>query len=207
MSEVIPVTRVDFFFDPVCPWCWITSRWLVDVAEHRDLEINWRTFSLRIKNRDVEMDETYVNGHERGLRALRVVEAARSEHGESAVLPLYTELGRRYHHDKDRDADLGDVLEAAGYERALASAADDDSWDAVIEASMKDALDLVGDDVGVPIISFDGNAGFFGPVLSPAPTGEAAAQLFDSLHAMATLDGFWELKRTRTNPPMFSDRP
>lgn len=201
------MTRVDFFFDPMCRWCWITSRWLVEVSEHRDLEVSWRTFSLRIKNRDVDMDEKSVMRHELGLRALRVVEAARAEHGDSAVLPLYTEMGRRYHHDKDRDADLGNIVEAAGYERALASAADDKAWDAVIEASMKDALDLVGEDVGVPIISFDGSAGFFGPVLSPAPTGEAAAQLFDSLHAMATLDGFWELKRTRTNPPILADRP
>lgn len=201
------MTRVDFFFDPVCPWCWITSRWLVDVSERRDLDINWRTFSLRIKNRGVEMDEKYVEGHDRGLRALRVVEAARAEHGDTAVLPLYTEMGRRYHHDKDRDASLVDIVRAAGFDPALADAADDESWDAVIESSMKEALELVGDDAGVPIISFDGKAGFFGPVLSPAPTGEDAAQLFDSLHAMATLDGFWELKRTRTNPPMFAERP
>lgn len=201
------MTRVDFFFDPVCPWCWITSRWLVDVSERRDLDINWRTFSLRIKNRGVEMDEKYVKGHERGLLALRVVEAARAAHGDSAVLPLYTEMGRRYHHDKDRDASLADIVRAAGFDPSLADAADDESWDAVIESSMKEALELVGDDAGVPIISFDGKAGFFGPVLSPAPTGEDAAQLFDSLHTMATLDGFWELKRTRTNPPMFAERP
>ena len=108
------MTCVDFFFDPVCPWRWITSEWLVEVSEHRDLEISWRTFSLRIKNRGVEMDEKYVEGHERGLRALRVVEEARAEHGDNAVLPLYTEMGRRYHHDKDCDADLGNIVEAAG---------------------------------------------------------------------------------------------
>jgi len=179
-SAEVMMTHVDFFFDPVCPWCWITSRWLVDVQSQRDVQVNWRTFSLKIKNEGVDMAEKFKKSHHVGLRALRVVEAARSAHGDDVVLPLYTELGRRYHHDRDRDADLRDVVGAVGLEEVLADAAEDESWDAVIESSMKDALDLVGDDAGVPIISFDGSAGFFGPVLSPAPTGEDAARLFDS---------------------------
>ncbi len=200
--------RVDFYFDPVCPWCWITSRWLVDVAAQRDIAVRWRPFSLLLKNgSDPDDPDGAPRSHVQGLRALRVVAAAADAHGDETVGPLYTRLGARYHHDQERTFDLATVLEAVGLPAALAAAAQDSSWDSVIEASMKEALAVAGEDVGVPLIVFDGERGFFGPIISKAPTGTAAAEMFDHVAALASFDGFWELKRDRTADPEFGPRP
>ncbi len=204
------MTTVEFYFDPACPWCWITARWLVDVQSSRDLHVVWKTFSLQTKNAGTDVPEKFARGHRVGHRTLRVIEAVRADHGDGPVIDLYTEFGSKIHHDRDLEFDMADAVAAAGVDPSYAAAAEDDRWDAVIDASMKSALDLVGEDVGVPIIVFgDGEerTGFFGPVLSPAPTGSEAVELFDHLEAMASMSGFWELKRTRTVGPEFGQRP
>ena len=198
--------QIDFYFDPVCPWCWITSRWLIEVADHRDLEIRWRSFSVFKKN-DVQPRDRGFERYGSTHKALRVVEAVRAEVGGGVIGALYTEYGRRRHHDDEQPIDLAAALEATGLDPAFATAAEDDSWDSAIEQSMKDALAVAGDDVGVPLMVFDGERGFFGPVISPAPQGQEAVELFDNVSAIAALDGFWELKRIRNVPPQFADRP
>ncbi len=199
--------QIDFFFDPLCPWCWITSRWMTEVSEHRDLDLTWRPFSLAIKN-DSDGSKSYRPSEEWGLRGLRVIEAVRRKLGDEAVARVYAEMGARKHNDGIDFPDHADVLSTLGIDPALATAADDDSWDAVIEASMDAALELAGDDVGVPTIVYEGRAAFFGPVISPAPTGDAALRLWDGLASLATTtDGFFELKRTRDVGPIFGERP
>ncbi len=203
--------RTDFYFDPACPWSWITSRWLTEVAEVRDLEVRWRPFSLFIKNYVMTEPTDYYVGARQGIEfthsLIRVIEAVRAELGDDPVGALYTEMGYRIHNNKNRDFTPHDILEAAGIDTKYAAAATDESWDEVITASMHDLFAITGEDIGVPSIVFERSEGFFGPVISPAPTGEAALALFDSMYTMAMTPGFWELKRGRTNPPMFADRP
>lgn len=206
------MTRLDFFFDPICPWCWITSRWLTEVAPHRDVDVRWRSFSLYEKNyqRNEAAPESYDRISEQvsaSHRALRISEAVRAVDGEAAVGDLYLELGRRIHHDGDKIPDLAEVVAAAGLDAARADAADDAAWDAVLSASMDEAIAVAGFDVGVPLLVFDGERGFFGPVISPRPTGDAALELFDAVHTLAAQPGFWELKRDRTSGPDVGARP
>ena len=193
--------RIDAWFDPLCPWTWATSRWLVGCAHDRGVEVRWHPYSLTFKN-----DSTVGPA----VRALRVVAAARAE-DELAVGPLYTELGRRIHHDGEKaDDDLGGALAAVGLEPELAAAADDESWDEAIRASMDEAKALVGDDVGIPILAVDdgdGPRGAAGPILSAMPVGEEALQLFDAWVAVVRVPGFAELKRSRTGPPPHPERP
>lgn len=199
--------RIEFFFDPLCPWCWITSRWITEVSEHRNLDLTWRSFSLAIKN-DPEDTKDYGPVREWGLRGLRIIEAARRDLGQGAVARLYSEMGARKHNDGVDLPDHGDVLATLGMDPSLLHAADDERWDEVIRASMDSALELAGDDVGVPTIVYEGRTAFFGPVISPAPTGEAALRLWDGLATLATTtEGFFELKRTREVGPIFGERP
>lgn len=198
--------RVDFFFDPSCPWCWATSRMLVEVAPQRDLDMHWRSFSLLEKNR-LNPDPAHVVAHRFSHASLRVAESLREEAGEEGVGALYTEVGARIHHDLAENIDLADVLGSIGAAGRHAGAATDQSWDRVITASMDEAMALAGGDIGVPCIAYDQKAAFFGPVITPAPTGTAALELFDALATMAGLDGFFELKRTRDREPAFGARP
>lgn len=197
---------IDFYLDPACPWCWATSRWLLDVQPHRDFAIRWRPMSLWRKNRDT-LSEEYLEGVWSTHLMLRVCEAVREREGEDAVGRLYTVLGTAIHHDRLTAFDLGDALTAAGCDPAIAGAADDEKWDAVIAVSMDEGLALCGDDVGTPIVSFDGAAAIFGPIVSPVPTGAAAVALFDAVATLTTHEGFWELKRSRRVGPLFTDRP
>lgn len=198
---------VEFFFDPICPWCWITSRWIVEVAPQRAVAVTWMPFSLYLKNNVAERERPEP-ALEATHRMLRVV-AAVADSDPASVGPLYTELGSRIHHDQIAPANIevADVLQRCGLDHQLAHAAEETSRDGQIRASMDRALALVGDDVGTPVISFNGAAGYFGPVMTPAPTGEAALRLFDSLAVLASLDGFYELKRTRDRGPMVGERP
>lgn len=199
--------RVACWFDPVCPWCWNTSRWLVGVAEARsDVIVEWRSFSLSMKNADVDLDERHRRPPERSLRMLRVVEAVRAAGRADVIGDLYTELGRRIHHDGDSEFDVGDALEAVGLDRSLADAVDDASLDDVVRASMDEALDLAGDDVGVPVVTFAGT-GFFGPILVQVPTDGDGERLFDALVTAADIPGFTELKRRRDSGPVTPPRP
>ena len=199
--------KIDFYFDPICPWCWITSRWLMEVEPHRPVDVTWRSFSLRIKNQGQDRPEGAWAVADWGRGALRIVEAARASEGEQFVDDWYTELGARYHHDEERFPDFAASLQAIGRSPDWADAADDPRWDEAIEDSMSEVLGLLGDDIGVPAIVFDGQYGYFGPVISPAPTGEAALALFDSFQTLAAQPGIWEVKRDRTVGPVFGPRP
>jgi 2-hydroxychromene-2-carboxylate isomerase len=212
------VSDVEFFWDPICPYAWITSRWMEEVATLRGLEVDWRFINLRILNerRDYAEDfpEGYLDLHERGRRMSRVAAAARDTHGRAAMGPLYTALGNSIW-EQPRTADgspldragtdehLREVLRAAGLAEDLAVAADDPAHDAALRADTEDALARSGADVGTPIIAFDPPDGpaFFGPVISTVPRGEAALALFDAVGTLARWPGFSELKRTRRDWP------
>lgn len=194
---------VEFWFDPICPWCWMTSRWAAEVARERGFAIAWHPISLAIINEGRDTG-SHAEGHRQGQRMGRVVEAARVAHGEDVVGALYTELGERIHPGgrDDFDAIIAESLAAAGLPDGLAAAADAADGDAQLRANTDHALAIAGPDVGVPIISVDGVA-FFGPVVTPAPSGEQALRLWDGIVAAASVPGFYELKRGRTVGPRF----
>lgn len=196
--------RVDFWFDPLCPWAWITSRWIHEVAEHRDLDVRWHVMSLSVLNEDKDVPEHYREMIERGWGPVRIAVAAEQKYGPEALGRLYTELGTRRHNEgREWSPELfRDALTAAGLDADLAGAADDTSLDDAVRASHKDGIDRVGQEVGTPVIEIGGHA-FFGPVVSPIPRGEQALRLFDGVVAVASVDGFYELKRTRTRDPIF----
>lgn len=183
----------------------MTSRWVVDTAPKRDVPVRWRAYSLAIKNEGVDIPEKYRPLQRASHGALRVVEAVWAEHGDEPIGRLYTEMGNRFHLQDDKSLDaVADALEAAGLDRSLVAAADDDRWDAEIRSSMADAIEQVGTDVAVPIMVFhDGDrvAGISGPVMSPAPTGDAALGVWDAVAALAFTPNFFELKRKRRTGP------
>ena len=196
-------TEVEFWFDPICPWCWMTSRWASEVAQVRGFEIVWHPVSLAIINEGKDAG-SHAEGMRQGQRMGRVVAAARRAHGQSFVGQLYTEFGTRIHPGArdDFDAIIAESLAALALPVELAAAADDTSFDDELRTNTAHALEIAGPDVGVPVISIDGVA-FFGPVVTPAPTGEAALRLWDGIHAAASVPGFYELKRGRTVGPQF----
>jgi predicted DsbA family dithiol-disulfide isomerase len=203
---------VDFYWDPICPWCWITSRWMIDVGHLKQIRVNWKLFSLKIINTGRDIPEPYKTLHAMGLKALRVAAAVRKEYGNDGLAKLYTLMGTHYHHDEediDTRDDLEQILKAGDYSTRLAKAATDPEWDKTISADMDQALAKVGKDVGVPLIVLDGGdgPGFFGPVCSPAPTGKAAVALWDAIIVAGRTPGFYELKRTRETEPQFGKRP
>lgn len=204
MADQATPTDVRFYFDPVCPWTWVTSRWLVEAAEQRDLTVTWLPYSLLIKNGD-DVPEEYRSQVEVGHRALRVIVALGAAEGNAAVHAFYTELGHRLHGD-DGDPALDATLTAAGLDASYASAADDERHDAAIEASMDDAHGLAGTGSGSPIIALAGTGrGFFGPVLTAVPSGDTAGVLWDHVAALSAIPEMHELKRDRavepTHPP------
>ena len=198
--------RIEFFYDPCCPFCWITSRFLLEVSAERDVDVTWRPFSLAMKNNELAGDDDAVNEHgemhRSSHRVLRVITKAAEQHGAS-VIDLYSAFGRRFHldHEKYDDAMIADVLAAAGLPAELAEAADDTSLDEGLQASIDSALEAVGDDTGVPTIVFvsdDGQRrGFYGPVLQELPSKDDALRLWDSLVGLVSVPAFYELKRTR----------
>jgi hypothetical protein len=203
---------VDFYWDPVCPWCWITSRWVVDVGLHKQIQVTWKLFSLKIINAERKIPEPYKSLHETGLKALRVAAAVRKTYGNDGLAKIYTLMGAHYHHDEadiDTPENLEALLKAGGYPARLATAAFDPAWDKIINADMDQAIAKVGKGVGVPLIVLDGGdgPGFFGPVCSPAPTGLAAVALWDAIITAGRTPGFYELKRSRETEPLFGERP
>jgi len=199
---------VSFFFDPVCPWTWLTSRWLVEVAEAEGFAIGWRTFSLAIVNADSEhIPEQYRGPMKAGLAASRLLEAAIEAGDTGAVGELYTELGRRWHHD-DETPSVDTVVEVAGLVGldAYTDAVADESWDAKLQASIDEAKALAGPDVGSPVLQI-GSRGIFGPIVSPAPVGAGALDLWTLTGRLVDAPGFFELKRGRTEGPVFGPRP
>jgi 2-hydroxychromene-2-carboxylate isomerase len=197
-------TQVHFWFDPSCPWAWMTSRWVDEVSEHRDVEVDWHIMSLAILNEDKDVPADYRANFPRYLRYARLVAGAQERHGRESVKPLYDALGTRIHPggSKDADAVIPAALEEAGLPATLAAEAESGAFDDALRASHDEGLARVGQDVGTPILSVDGTA-FFGPVISPAPKGEQALTLWDGIVAAASYDGFFELKRTRTRKPIF----
>jgi len=198
--------RVDFWFDPLCPWAWLTSRWVLEVAQVRPIAPEFHVMSLAYLNRDKEgLSEDYRKFLEGAWGPVRVCMAAAAEKGEDVLLPLYTALGNRIHLEQ-RKADralVEEALEEVGLPVSLADAMDADDFDEALRKSHHAGMDQVGMDVGTPVISTQGVA-FFGPVVTPAPKGEDAGRLWDGVLAVASTPGFYELKRTRDASPDFS---
>ena len=185
---------------------------MVDVGQQKQIHVNWKFFSLKLINKDREVQEDYKILHEIGLKALRIAAAVRREYGNDGVGKIYTAMGAYYHHDEgdlDQPAALKNILHSCGFPTKLALATEDKALDKVIQADMDQAIAKAGTDVGVPQIVLDGGhgPGFFGPVISPAPTGEDAVRFWDAIIAAGSLPGFFELKRTREVGPIFGDRP
>jgi protein-disulfide isomerase-like protein with CxxC motif len=195
----------DFWFDPLCPWAWIASRWIINASEVRDIEVHWHIMSLAELNsgRD-DLPEEYREAMAKAWGPVRVVVAAGQAHGDEVVGPLYTALGTRFHvQGEERDtATIAKALADVGLPAELIDAVDSEEYDEALRASHYDGMNRVGMDVGTPVISVAGVA-FFGPVVTPAPKGEAAGRLWDGVLAVAGTPGFFELKRTRDVPPIF----
>ncbi len=197
-------TSVDFWFDPMCPWAWMTSRWLLEAAAVRDLRPRFHVMSLAVLNEHRDVPQAYREMLDGAWGPVRTCIAAAQKEGDEVLLPLYTALGNRIHLE-GRPIDRGLVEEAlaeVGLPVDLADAMDSDAYDGQLRASHQRAIELVGDDVGTPVISVDGVA-FFGPVVTPAPKGEDAGRLWDGVLLVAGTPGFYELKRSRTKGPDF----
>jgi 2-hydroxychromene-2-carboxylate isomerase len=203
-SPAAAATRVEFWFDPSCPWAWMTSRWVDEVAKHRDLDVTWRIMSLAVLNENNDVSDAYRAFFPRALRYTRLVTAVGEIAGQQFVKPLYDALGTRIHPggSKDPNEVIPAALAEVGLDPELARYADSDEYDEQMRESHFDGINRVGQDVGTPVIAVNGVA-FFGPVISPAPTGEQALTLWDGVVAAAGYDGFFELKRSRTRDPIF----
>ncbi len=189
----------------------MTARWVVDVVQQdRDLDITWQPISLLRKNKP-DPDSSYFGPVSKTHNMLRVMESVRATDGDDAFFKLYWELATRIHHDKELDFDIADALRAVDLDVSHAAALDDEKWDEEIATRMDAGLGLTGDDVGTPIIAMDDDEGervaLFGPVITRVPDQEQSLRMWDSFVGLATIPGFWEVKRTRTQSPEFGDRP
>lgn len=199
------LTPVDFWFDPLCPWAWITSRWMLEVQQVRPVQVRWHVMSLAVLNEGkTDMSERYVELMKQAWGPVRVAIAAEQRFGPEVLGPLYTALGTRFHHEKlpkDR-ATVEAALAEAGLPAELADAMESTDYDEALRASHAEGIERVGYEVGTPIISMNGTS-IFGPVVTPIPRGEAAARLWDGVNLVTQTDGFFELKRSRTRDPIF----
>ncbi len=198
-------TNADFWFDPACPFAWITSRWILEVEQVRDISVTWRIMSLAYLNQDKDVTDDYRRSLATAWEPVRVCMEVEQKHGREALRPLYTALGTRRHHDGEEFTRemIESALADAGLPTEHADAMQDSSYDDAIAASHDEGMDQVGHDVGTPTIAFEG-AAFFGPVISRIPRGEEAGQLWDGCVAVAKVPYFYELKRARTGDLDFS---
>jgi 2-hydroxychromene-2-carboxylate isomerase len=201
---------VDMYFDPLCPWAWITSRWLLEVEQVRPVDIRFRVMSLAVLNEGRDLPEEYQTWLERAWGPVRIAVAVQEKHDADAVRALYTALGERVHLRKEEIGGqlYADALTEAGLDPALAAAADEPAWDEPLRASHATGMAPVGMDVGTPVVHVPGRDGaepvaFFGPVVTPTPRGEAAGKLWDGVLLVAATPGFYELKRSRQADPSF----
>ncbi len=217
-AAVVPTYDVEFFFDPVCPWAWLTSRWVCEVASQRHLKVDWRFISLRLLNshKDYAKDfpPGYPEGHGSGLKLLRVAAAIRETGDRDRMGDLYTQFagdihvrGRRSEMVDNFEAGFPEYLRSVGIEEEFIAAANDPKWDEILQAETDEALSRTGKDVGTPIISFtrDGKTySFFGPVISSVPKGEEVLRLWDAMWELATFEGLAELKRSLRERPQLA---
>ena len=209
---------LDFFFDPVCPWAWITSRWVTEVQQLRDYEVSWKFISLKMINQDSmdysKMPAGYKEVHAAGTYGLRVAAKARSVAGNEAVAKVYTALGTSLHNKQERELFVADIeghiaklLVEAGLPAEWADAVNDETFDRLISDETQIALERAGKDVGTPIITFNPGGvregSFFGPVISTIPRGDEAVRLWDAIEVIATASGMAELKRSLRARPNF----
>jgi hypothetical protein len=206
-------TTADFYFDPLCPWAWISSRWMLEVEAVRPVETTFHVMSLAVLNEGRDLPAQYVEFMKQAWGPVRVVTAARLRHGQEVVADLYTAIGERVHlQDRGPDSDnpgstrlfdaVAEAVESVGLPADLMSVWDSTEVDEELKASHFRGMNPVGMDVGTPVIHVEGTA-FFGPVISPSPRGEAAGKLWDGVVLVASTPGFFELKRTRTVGPIF----
>lgn len=198
------MAKADFWFDPLCPWAWMTSRWILEVEKVRDVQVNWHVMSLSVLNEGRDLDPKYQELLAAGWGPVRVLIAAQERHGDGALLPLYTAIGERFHPQqrKDRRQVVIEALVEAGLDTDLIEVYETDEVDEKLRASHAVGIGKVGEDVGTPIVAFE-DVAFFGPVVTPAPKGEEAGRLWDGCVLVAKTPGFYELKRTRTQGPIF----
>ncbi len=207
-ADSAELEEVQFWFDPLCPWAWITSRWMLEVERVRPVKTDWRIMSLAylnlVQHEGKGLSEEYVERMSRAWGPVRVCAAAAADAGPGVLGPLYTAIGTRLHNQGRREdpAIIPEALQEAGLPAWLADVAETDEFDAAIKKSHHEAFDEVGLDVGTPVIRIRGKA-LFGPVITPAPKGEAAGELWDGLVLVSKADGFFELKRSRDRRPAF----
>lgn len=194
----------DFWFDPVCPWAWMTSRWMLEVERVRDVDVRWHVMSLAVLNEGRDLPAEYRETMDRAWGPVRVITAARQLHGDKYVKALYDAMGTRIHPggDKDFARVIREALAEVGLPESLADYATTTDYDEQLRAGHAEGISLVGEDVGTPIVAFNGVA-IFGPVVTPAPKGEAAGRLWDGTVLVTSTPGFYELKRSRTQGPIF----
>ncbi|MCC3270030.1 DsbA family protein [Arthrobacter gengyunqii] len=196
--------KADFWFDPICPFAWVTSRWMGEVEQVRDVSTDWHVMSLSLLNEGRDLPENYMERMKAAIKPVRVIIAATELHGDKYIKPLYDAMGTRIHvgGNDDLDAVIRESLDEVGLPADLARYADSDEYDTQLRASHQEGISKVGDDVGTPIVAFNGTA-FFGPVLTRIPRGEEAGRMFDGAVMLAENPAFFELKRSRTESPQF----
>jgi hypothetical protein len=196
--------KADFWFDPLCPFAWVTSRWIGEVEAVRDIETEWHVMSLAVLNEGRDLEPAYRESMDNAWGMVRVIIAAREEHGPQVIKPLYDAMGTLIHNqgEKDRAQVITKALAECGLPASLADAGTTDAYDTQLRASHEEGISLVGQDVGTPVVAFNGTA-FFGPVLTRIPRGEEAGRIWDATTAIAAYPHFFELKRSRTESPEF----